>query len=443
MALSAVELSQVITDEVLPEANKEWARLRFIQKNIDGGLARTWMPDHADLEYKDMFRKASTPWLQFVRDCIAQGLIVDGYSDDRVWREAWQENGMDGRQGALHREVIGLGYSYMMDLPAANGGVVMRPLSCLQTFQVKADPWDEFPKYVLHRISKDSWQFLDDEARYVIKGTPKSIQKLEIAPHDLGFTPVSMIANEFAMDGLPKSQLAPAFPVYKRIVDATFTLQMVQRYGAFPQKWQSGGKIGTDANGNALVRPAIDSLLHGSGEGEVRFGDFAAANITQVANAVDTHIKHLSAVCQVPPHYLLGAIVNMSAEGIAAAESGYFRNIDDHKVVMGEGHELNMRAAAAILGYEDAAQDSSAQMHWQDTSTRSLAQISDSMVKLRTLNAPLEMLFAMIPGWSKADALEAADFARKNGDQSIPAQIQAKTDDTMRAIGAQLQTPPE
>lgn len=132
----------------------------------------------------------------------------------------------------------------------------------------------------------------------------------------------------------------------------------------------------------------------------------------------------------------------MSAEGIAAAESGYFRNIDDHKVVMGEGHELNMRAAAAILGYEDAAQDSSAQMHWQDTSTRSLAQISDSMVKLRTLNAPLEMLFAMIPGWSKADALEAADFARKNGDQSIPAQIQAKTDDTMRAIGAQLQTPP-
>lgn len=444
MVLNSTDLSQIITDEVLPEATKEWARLRFIQKNIDGGLARTWMPEHADLEYKDLFRKAASPWLQFARDCIAQGLIADGYSDDRVWERAWQANGMDGRQGALNREVVGLGYSFLMSLPAADeaDSVVMRPLSAHQTFQVKAEPWDEDPKWVLHRVNDKLWYFFDDEARYIIKGTPKKIEKLEVIPHGLGFTPVSMIANAFAMEGLPKSPLQPAFPVYKRIVDATFTLQMVQRYGAFPQMWQSGGQIGRDADGNALVRPSIDTMIHGSGEGEVRFGNFTAADIGQVAAAVDTHIKHFSAVLQVPPHYMLGAIVNMSAEGIAAAESGYFRNLDDLKVVMGEGYEGGMRNSAAILGLDDAAQDSSSQMHWQDTSTRSLAQISDSMVKLRTLNAPLEMLFAMIPGWSKDDALEAAEFARRHGEASVPAAIQAKAGDTIRAIGAITQNPP-
>lgn len=436
MALSSTELSALITDEMMKPARQEWARLRWLQKSIEGGLNKTWTPEHADTEYKDLLAKARSPWLLFVRDCIAQGTVIDGYTDEKVWSEAWQANGMDARQGPLNREVIGLGYGYLLDLPSEGDGVVMRPLSAHQTFATKEDPWDDSPDYVLHRVKDKRWYFFDDEAQYIITGTPQKIEKLEVVPHGMGLNPVTMIANEFALEGFPKSSIEPGIPVYKRIVDATFTLQMVQRYGAFPQKWQSGGKIGVDANGNALVRPSIDSLLHGSGDGEVRFGDFSAANINQVADAVDTHIKHLSAVCQVPPHYLLGAIVNMSAEGIAAAESGYFRNIRDHQVVMGEGYELALRKAAGILKLDDAARDTSSQVHWADTSTRSLAQISDAVVKLQTVGAPMEMLFAMIPGWSKTDALEAAEYVRRNGAHTAPEAIQANATKTLQGFAA-------
>ncbi len=442
MALSSTELSALITDDILKPARHEWSRLRWLARNIEGGLVKTWMPDNADLEYKDLLQKARSPWLRFVRDCIAQGLIVDGYSNEDVWKRAWQANGMDGRQGSLNREVVGLGYSYLLSLPAEGDGVVMRPLSAHNTFAVKDDPWDDYPAHVLHRVNDKKWQFFDEEARYVITGTPQKIEKLETIPHEAGHTPISLIANEFAMEGFPASSIEPAIPVYKRIVDATFTLQMVQRYGAFPQKYQAGGAIGTDSAGNADIRPSVDSLLH-STDPETRFGDFSASNIKQVADAVDTHIKHLSAVCQVPPHYLLGAIVNMSAEGIAAAESGYFRNIDDHKVVMGEGYEQGLRSAASILGLDDAAADTSSQVHWQDTSTRSLAQISDSVVKLKTVGAPLEMLFAMIPGWSKTDALEAAEYVRQNGEQAMPAAIQANTQKTLQGFTAQQENLPE
>jgi hypothetical protein len=442
VALSSVELSALITDEIMKPARQEWNRLRWLQKNIEGGLNKTWTPDNADTEYLDLLRKARSPWLRFVRDCIAQGLIIDGYSHDDTWRNGWQANGMDGRQSSLNREVIGLGYGYLLSLPSEDSGVVMRPLSAHQTYAVKADPWDDTPEYVLHKQDDKRWQFFDDEARYIITGTPSKIEKLEVVEYEHGFTPVSIIANEFAMTGFPASSIEPAIPVYKRIVDATFTLQMVQRYGAFPQHNMAGGKIATDENGNALMRPSVDSLLY-SDDPLTKFGSFPSADIKQVADAVDTHIKHLSAVCQVPPHYLLGAIVNMSAEGIAAAESGYFRNIDDHKVVMGEGYELGLRSAAAILGYEDAAQDTSSQVHWQDTSTRSLAQISDSVVKLQTVGAPLEMLFAMIPGWSKTDALEAAEYVRENGEQAAPAAIQAKTQETLRGFAAEQSNLPE
>jgi hypothetical protein len=433
VALDSTELSALIKGEILKPARVQWSNLRWLQKKIDGGLNKTFIPPHADTEYKDFLKKARSPWLLFVRDCIAQGTIVDGYSHDETWREAWQGNGMDARQVVLNREVIGLGYGYLLTLPAEGEGVVMRPLSAHTTFSTKTDPWDDSPTYVLHKVSDTRWYFWDDEAQYTITGTPEKIKELQVAPHGMGVNPVTMIQNEFALDGLPKSSIEPAIPVYERIVDATFTLQMVQRYGAFPQKYQTGGSIGVDEAGNALVRPSVDSLLH-STDYDTKFGAFPATDIGQVAEAVDTHIKHLSAVCQVPPHYLLGAIVNMSAEGIAAAESGYFRNIADHQVVMGEGYELAMRKAAAILGHADAADDVASQVHWADTSTRSLAQISDSVVKLQTVGAPLEMLFAMVPGWSKTDALEAAAYVReqnastglaKPGDDSLQARFTA------------------
>ena len=421
MALDASGIGELVKKKS-KDMRAEWSRLATLQKRIDGKLVRTWMPDNADAEYRDLFRKASSPWLAFVRDCIAQGLQVDGYTSQEVWAEAWQANGMDGRQGAVNREIVGLGKAYGLSLPADGDGVVMRPLSALRTFAAFARPWDEYPEWVLTRIGATSasfwqseWLFIDAEAAYWFEGDPRTPPAtVRVDEHELGFTPVVQLSNTLALSGDPESSVAPAVPIYQRIVDATFTLQMLQRYAGFPQKWMAGGEIATDESGKSLVRASIDSLLHASGDaGEsARFGSFAPADLNQAVGALDAHIKHLSAVCQVPPHYLLGAVVNMSAEGIAAAESGYFRNISDRQMALGEGYELWLRTAAAVLGRAEAAQETSSQVHWADVSSRSLAQISDAVLKLSTVGAPLELLFAMVPGWSKQDVLEAADAVR-------------------------------
>ena len=421
MALDASGIGELIGSKS-KEIRAESARLTTLQKRIEGKLVRTWMPDNADAEYKDLFRKASSPWLAFVRDCIAQGLLVDGYSSERVWAEAWQANGMDGRQGAVNREVVGLGKAFGLSLPAEGDGVVMRPLSALRTYASYARPWDEYPEWVLTRIGKQGasfwqseWLLVDGEAAYWFDGDARTPQHLRVDAHELDFTPVVQLSNTLAMSGDPESSVAAAVPIYQRIVDATFTLQMVQRYGAFPQKWMAGGELARDANGNPLVRSSVDGLIHASGEsGETaRFGTFDPADLDKVVAALDAHIKHLSAVCQVPTHYLLGAVVNMSAEGIAAAESGYFRNVADRQMALGEGYELWMRTAAAIIGDDAAAQATSSQVHWADVSSRSLGQISDAVLKLSTVGAPLELLFAMVPGWSKTDVLEAAAAVRE------------------------------
>jgi hypothetical protein len=405
------------------EIRKEWDRLRWLQRNIDGTIYRTWMPDGADAEYKDLLRKAATPWLLYGQNAKAQGLVVDGFSDTDVWEQAWQANGMDGRQVTVNREVIGLGKSYGLCLPGADGRVVMRPLSAHSTYAKFADPWDEYPEWVLYRSAKtgrsywdSTWFFFDSERWYRFQGQPGTPRDLEVFEHGLGFCPVVQLSNTLTSEGLPDSSIEPGIKVWKRIVDYTFTLSMVMRYGAFPQKWMAGGEIATDDAGNALIRPSVDSLLHASGEsGETaRFGSFQAANIADVVAGLESAKQDLSSVLQIPPHYFLGKVINMSAEGIEAAESAYFRDLAERREALSEGYELWLRTAAAILDRDDVATDTNVEVHWMDQRTRSLGQIADAIVKLKTVGAPDELLFALMPGWTKQDVLEASRAAAEN-----------------------------
>lgn len=412
MALNADELGQA-AGALMKDARTEWAQRKNLQRHIDGQNLKTWMPNGADAEYRDLLRKSASPWLAFVRDAIAQGCRVSGYSDEVLWELVWRANGMDGRQGVSTREAIGLGKSYVLVLPADGGGVVVRPMSALKTFAVFADPWDTYPSQVLYRIGPQKasfwdseWYFIDEVASYRFTGSPATPKDIRVSEHGLGFTPVVEISNELTTDAEPRSSVAGAVPIYKRIVDATFTLQMIQRYGAFPQKWMAGGTLGD-------VRVSVDSMIHAEGDGgeTARFGTFEAADPVKIIAALDAHIKHLSAVCQVPPHYLLGAVVNMSAEGIAAAESGYHRNLGERKAALGEGYELVMRTAAAIMGDSSAANDASAHVEWENVSSWSLNQVADAISKLDATQADLAKLYQLIPGWTKSDAIEAAEVA--------------------------------
>nr|WP_243738981.1 phage portal protein [Microcella frigidaquae] len=425
-ALTAVEISTLV-DSFFSKARQEWARLETLQKKIDGKLTRTWMPANADMEYKDLFRKASSPWLDFAAAALGQGCRIDGFSDEVVWRQAWQASGMDGRQGHLTRQSISLGYSYLAVIPHRDPEkVLLRPMSALKTFAVYDEPWDDYPRVVLHLVEgslrdtkSQKWMLITEEGVHRFSGGYKVPGDVEFAPHSLGYTPVARIGATY--DDVPRSIVEPALPVYNRVVDATFTLQMVQRYGAFPQKWMAGGEA-LDEN----VRVAVDTLIQAVGvNGETaRFGSFQPADLDQVVKALEAHIRHMLSILQVPPTYgPFAAMVNMSAEGIAAAEAGYFRHLGDLQDPLGEGYELALRMAGDLLNV-DVPDD--AEVSWADVSSRSLAQAADAIQKLASLPSPppLEMLLGLLPGWKPADAIAGAQSARAIAPIDVPPAIE-------------------
>ena len=411
----------------------EWMRLRRFARYIRGRQTPPWLPDSAETEYREIARKSASNWLSLVVQATAQGLHVDGYGDESpdhgslVWTEAWQANGMDAHQHSLHRAVLTLGYSYLIVLPS-DVGVSLRPESATRLFAVYDDPFDEWPMYALRQVRKNRWELYDDEAVYTIDGNLGGGATVSTVEHGLGVCPVVQMRAQYDLLGAPMGEVEPVIPIQDRIIDATFTLQMVAKYGAFPQRWIAGidttqplrdadGNVVEDEDGNPImptIKAYIDHIITAS-DVDTKFGQFTSADLRQYVEALEAHIRHLAAITQTPPHYLLGSLVNLSAEALAAAEAGLMRKIRDRRSTLGEGYEQALRLAALILGDDEAAADEGSQVHWQDVESRSLAQVADALTKLATVGVPLPMLLDMIPGWTKQDVERATELIEQGG----------------------------
>ena len=64
-----------------------------------------------------------------------------------------------------------------------------------------------------------------------------------------------------------------------------------------------------------------------------------------------------------------------------------------------------------MLGDEAAATSMTDQVEWENVSSWSLSQVSDFIQKIEMSTGPLEPLYRMVPGWTKADAANAVAAA--------------------------------
>jgi hypothetical protein len=110
-------------------------------------------------------------------------------------------------------------------------------------------------------------------------------------------------------------------------------------------------------------------------------------------------IQHLAAQTNTPPHYLLGSMVNISGDALAAAESGLVSKVEGKKDPIGEGHEDAMRLAFLSMGDTERAGADNAETLWAPSERRSFAQVVDGAVKLAQIGFPPETVMEEL-GWS-------------------------------------------
>lgn len=429
MALSESAARELAVEHLLPALRDEKEQLDRIDRWWRWDHDRPHAPRQASREYAELMGRSYTPWLGLVVTSVAQALYVNGYrrsdatEDMSSWR-FWQANRMDARQGAIYRAALAYGQSFAVALPGSVGDdpvPAIRGVSPRRMVASWDDPAsDEWPEYALEASSGlDSagdqvWKLKLYDPEYVhhirVPVSAGSRPVYEGADeHGIGVTPVVRYANALDLEGRTPGEVEPYISIAGRINQTTFDRLVVQRFASWVVRTVSGMARPDDDDEARHLRMQlkVEDLLVAE-DPDTKFGSLPATPLSPFIDAKDGDIRDLAAVTQTPPHHLLGQMANLSAEALAAAEASLNRKIIERKASFGESHESLLRLSARIVGDEEGWLDTSAQIHWRDMESRSLAQAADALGKLaQMLNVPYELLWEQIPGWSQTDVERA------------------------------------
>lgn len=414
----------------------ERERLDVIRRYYKGCQARPMViPSAAPREVKVMARSSRVNVIPIVVNTLVQSMFVDGFrargesEDSAVWA-AWQANGMDSRQTAIHRAAFQYGASYSTVLPGDDGIPVIKGYSPRSMSALYGEDQD-WPMWALARLGNGLFRLFDDEASYFIsipdQQSGRRAEFIRAAEHGAPVTPVVRFLDEEDLDvddevdvaesdshdgPTPlRGQVAPLMALQDQIDLTTFGLQIAQHYSAFKQRWVIGWTASSEAE---LLRASASKVWTFDGDPEsIKLGEFAQSDLRGFLESREASLRHAATLTQTPVHELTGQLVQMSAEALAAAEAGKDRKVNERQTVVGESHERQMWLCGRYMGIE-VATDS--QVVWRETSARSFAATVDGLGKLATmLQVPVEELWERIPGTTKQDVDRWREIAERNG----------------------------
>lgn len=413
MSLSPTAALELLRDGLISEQQTETGRLldldRWWRWEQDAPLRRQGI----SREMQQLFDLSRTPWLKLVVTAVAQQLFVDGhYSPDRTegptkgW-EIWQKNDLDQRQIPVHEAALAYGYSFVSVLPGVDPvtgevSATVRGYSPREMYAVYNDPSsDEYPVYAV-RTRKvrgvTTYTLFDDEFVHALRDGDDGLVHLGSAPHGVGWCPVVRFANQLDLEGRTPGEVEPYIGIVRRINKTCADRLMTQHFNSVKVRWATGlGEMDAEAQAAAEIVLTNGTLL--VGPDEAKFGTLDETQLQPFITAMESDVKHLAAVSQTPTHALVGDMINLSAEALAAAEAQLQRKVDERQKSFGASWDRVLRLAAFIEGDEKAAADYKSHVTWRDTEARSLSATADALGKLVTnLGIPAQGVWSLIPG---------------------------------------------
>lgn len=407
------------------------------------------LPANTPREVRHLAEMSRGNQVALVVDVLTQALFVDGFrepksaeNDRAVW-DIWQANGMDARQIAVHRATAAYGAAYVVVWPGDGTFPVMRgvsPRDMTTVYDRMASDWPVSALEVSKQGRKVSYRLYDDEASYTVDDVvefgragrldlSEDATLAEVAVHGLGVCPVVRFRNheELDCDSSVQGEIEPLIPLQRQIDHTTFGLLVAQHFQAFKQRYLIGW-AGVD---EAAAAATAASRLWVFDDPDIKVGEFGEVNLTGYLDSRQATMEMLATLSQTPPHHLLGKLVNLSAEALAAAESGQRRKVAERETTWGESWEQALRLAGKAEGVEVS---DAAEVRWRDTEARSLAQVVDALGKMaQMLDIPKQELWSLVPGVSDQDVERWKETARTEGPL---AQIRAVLEGQMSNLSA-------
>lgn len=435
----AIELA----DHLLAVQNAERQELDILRRYATGRQALPLViPKDAPREVRELARISRINMIAIVLNSMVQSLFVDNLRvsakqggppvepgaapvepediTSPVWA-AWQANKLDQKQSGLYRAVFTYGLGYMVTTQGTPFPV-SRPMSPRQMTALYYEDGD-WPEYAIERRRKPNTFRLYDETHVYPLGYDPEKKRFALltdpAEHGSPYCPVVKYSDveDLDLDDEPESrhlmggppgdtlqtwvagQVAPLLTLQDQTDVTSFGLHSAQWYSAFRQRWVVGW---TPSSPNEKVLSAASQMWTFDAEpDEVKLGEFAETSLDGFLRSREATLKYGATLSETPVHELIGELVNLSAEALAAAEAGRDRKIDERKTGLGESHEQWSQNVGDLMGV-DVPDD--LEVVWRDTSARAFGAIVDGLGKLAAqLGVPPEELWDRIPGATSQD----------------------------------------
>jgi hypothetical protein len=351
-----------------------------------------------------MLRLSRANWTGLIVDAVAERLHVEGFrlgespaSDDDVWA-IWQGNDLDAESEMIHIEALVCGESYVTVW--ANPKDAETPLISLEhpaQMITENDRGNHRELAAAFKLWDDDWTGGRLATLYLPDGihkfsTPKAggawKDRDEVLPNPLGVVPVAVFANRPRLLTGGRSEIGDVLDIQDRVNKTLFDRAMAAEYSSFRQRYSIGMEIPVDEHGQpkAPFVAAVDRLWMAE-DPDVKFGEFSATDLGPYIEAVESDVRMMAAISRTPPHYLLGAMVNISGDALKAAESGLSSKAGSRTRQFGEAWERVVRLAFGVLE-DPRSKERSSEVIWRDVETRTEGERVDALTKMATLGVP-------------------------------------------------------
>jgi hypothetical protein len=401
--------------------------LDTLRKYAEGSPPLPHVPGIDPREITEWMKDARTNWTSLVIDSPVERMGVDGFrfgkaksssrtrnADDEANR-IWQENSMDADSDLVHYGALSQRRAFVLVEEDSDTG---RPVLTHETprqvavehaqgsrrklaagLKLWRDDWtghtratlwtptekhhfttrSEYPTFTGRSFRPASWDAMS---------LPNARDGREA--NRLGVVPLVPFINRRSRRPEGFAEHEDVLSNQNRINLSLIYLIAAMRYGAFRQRWAAGLEVDEDPITGKAIQPFQLDIrkLWTTADPEVRFGEFSATDLVPYVRAVESAVQDLAAISRTPPHYLIGAVINVSGDALKAAETGLVAKVRDRQRAFGESWEQTMRLAFRVLGDERRANEYDAETLWRDPESRSLAELADAAVKKQAAGVP-------------------------------------------------------
>jgi Phage portal protein, SPP1 Gp6-like len=388
--------------------------------------------------FGDRYRDFSDNWTQVVADAPVERLTVTGIkphgadeADAESWR-VWQVNDLDADSQLGFLAAVSAGRSFVLvwgdpaddDVPvvtfedAGQAIVAYRPGS--RRDRVAALKWwqdggyefatlylpDEVWKLrrALRREEKPQQQAAIDEE--IAKWEPREITgEPNPQPNPMGVVPMVELPNRPLLTHDPISDIAGVIAMQDAINYLWALLFNSADFASLPARAVLGAEMPKMPILNAagevvgekpvpLDKFTLDRVMWIEDE-NAQIANWPAADLKAYTDVIEVAVGHIAAQTRTPAHYLIGKMANLSGDALIAAETGLVKRVGEKQLWMGASLREMFRLIALAQGDEaKAGAISAGTLLWADPESRNVAQLTDSLVKLKTIGFPFEFLAA-------------------------------------------------